>query len=102
MKGFPKHLNSKQDYIYIRENFPAEQWKPVWQDLLDGQKNWFCVGKLDSKDAGITDSTHKVVESVNQQDEKTEYYQYELQKDYSCDMFRLGFTEAEVVEAING
>ena len=72
MKGFPKHLNSKQDYIYIRENFPDEQWKPVWQGLLGGQKNWFCVGKLDSKEAGITDSTHKIIESVNQQEAKTE------------------------------
>ena len=99
MKGFPKHLNTKQDYLYIKDNFPSDLWKPAWQELLDTKKNWFCTGKLDSKDAGITDKTHKVVESV--QDEKTEYYQYELQVDTSCNMVRLGFTEAEVRAALN-
>lgn len=30
MVGFPKHLNTKEDYMYIKENFPTEQWKPYW------------------------------------------------------------------------
>ena len=78
MKGFPKHLNSKQDYFYIREKFPSSMWKPAWQALLDGEKNWFCTGKLESKEDGVKNRTHKVVEVTNH-DGETEYYQYEQQ-----------------------
>lgn len=30
MIGFPKHLNSKADYLYIRENFSKDKWKPYY------------------------------------------------------------------------
>ena len=102
MKGFPKHLNTKQDYIYIKENFPKEEWQPVWRQLLANTKNWFCTGTLNDKSEGVTDGTHKVIESTSKdcEDEKNVYYQYELRQDKSCDMLRLGFTEAEVKTAL--
>ena len=100
MKGFPKHLNSKADYEYIRNNFPDSMWKPAWQALLDGEKNWFNTGKLESKEDGVKNRSHKVVEATNN-DNGTEYYQYELQADPNCEMVRLGFTKAEVKAALN-
>lgn len=102
MKGFPKHLNTKQDYIYIKDNFPKEEWQPVWKSLLENTKNWFCTGTLTDKNTGKTDSTHKIVESASREgeEEKVVYYQYELQTDKSCDLLRLGFTEEEVKSAI--
>ena len=99
MVGFPKHLNTKEDYMYIKENFPTEQWKPYWQALLAESKNWFCVGTLKSKDEGMEDSTHKIVESESM-DGGTEYYQYEYKDDPASDFFRLGFTKKEVSAAL--
>lgn len=99
MKGFPKTLSTKQDYEYVRENFPAEQWKPRWQNLLDERKNWFPTGQIESKEAGITDETHKVEELEDGNGSKI-YIQMELMDDPNCKLFRLGFTVAEVEEAL--
>ena len=52
MKGFPKHLNTKADYEYIRRAFPESQWKPCWQALLDSAYDWFTVFELESKEIG--------------------------------------------------
>ena len=101
MVGFPKTLNSKFDYAFIRDNFPPEQWKPAFQALLDERMQWFNTGKLDGPDKGITDSTHKVVENPASNGQPVEYYQYELQEDPACKMFRLGFTADEVNEVLS-
>ena len=52
MVGFPTALNTKADYEYVRANFPAEQWQPVYQDLLDTMYDWFNMG---TTDGGTTD-----------------------------------------------
>ena len=66
MRGFPKHLNSRADYEYIRQNFPIEKWKPEWDALLDNLQEWYCTGELNSVDAGATDDTHRVVTIAGQ------------------------------------
>lgn len=100
MVGFPKALNSKFDYEFIRENFPIEKWRPAFQDLLDERMQWFNMGKIDSPEKGITDKTHKVIENPASDDRPAEYYQYELREDPACKMFRLGFTADEVNEVL--
>ena len=100
MKGFPKHLNSKADYEYIKANFPAEQWKPCWHELLDNKYQWFSTGNVE-KGGGTTDATHKVVTSKDI-DGNDVYTQYEYRENPLCDMNRLGFTEDEIKAAING
>ena len=60
MVGFPKYLNSKDDYLYVRDNFPREQWLPELQKLLDTMYGWFYVSTLVDGNAGVTDDTHKV------------------------------------------
>lgn len=96
MVGFPKRLNSKFDYEFVRENFPREQWQQAFQGLLDDRMQWYNTGKLDSLDKGITDATHKVIENAGQDGQQAEYYQYELREDPDCQLFRLGFTVEEV------
>lgn len=101
MKGFPKHLNSRADYEYIRKNFPREQWEPCWRALLAEGKNWFIAYKLESEAAGITDATHKVVKYEAQDEEhQDEFYQYEFHTDPASDMIRLGFTEEEILKVL--
>lgn len=101
MVGFPKKLNSKFDYEFIRENFPREQWQEAFQALLNDRMQWYNVGKLESPDKGITDATHKVIENPDQGDQQTEYYQYELREDPDCQLYRLGFMVDEVTEILN-
>ena len=49
MKGYPQHLNTKADYMYVRANFPREQWLPDFQALLDSTHDWFFEKHLDTK-----------------------------------------------------
>lgn len=99
MRGLPKKLNSKYDYIYIKENFPRSEWVPAWEQLVAESKNWFFTEKLAKETDGIVDDTHRV-EVGKDSEGNTEYYQYELRTDQSSDMIRLGFTAAEVRTAL--
>jgi len=98
MRGIPKHLNTKFDYEYIK-NQNLSGWKQQYQALLDTRQNWFKTGDLSPDDAGITDSTHRVRTEKNL-DGVTIKYQQVLQEDPNCKLFRLGFTQAEVESAL--
>ena len=98
MQGYPKHLNTKTDYIYVKDNFPREEWAKDWQALLDSRKNWFFVATLADEKDGVTDETHKVVK--NDDGENVTYSQYELRDDETADIYRLGFTVEEVQAAL--
>lgn len=89
MRGFPKHLNSKEDYEFIKAHFPKEQWKPAFELLLKSRKEWFNLGETTE---GVNDETHKVVEDK----ENGKKYQFELKDNPSCTMYRIGYTEEEV------
>lgn len=100
MRGFPKKLNSKFDYLYIKDKFPANQWKPAWKELISESKNWFFTEKLENEADGLTDDTHKVEKGKNV-DGNVVFYQYELRTDPSSDMVRMGFTEKEINDVLN-
>lgn len=100
MRGFPATLSSKGDYIYVKDNFPDEQWKPEWQALLDSCKDWFNVGET-TKKKGKTDETHKVVEQEPMEEGGTTiYYQFELKENPTAKLFQIGFTAEEVEAAL--
>jgi hypothetical protein len=96
MRGFPRHLNTKVDYLHVRAEFPADQWQPKFQLLLDGRFAWLPVGPLADGDAGVADSTHRVVEHADGQGQIVERVQEEWREDPNATIFRLGFTVAEV------
>lgn len=95
MIGYPKHLNTREDYLYVKENFPREQWEGDFQALLDSYKDWFFAGTLESAEAGVNDDTHMVVDEVHE-DGTTSWSQYELKENPAAKIFRLGFTVEEV------
>lgn len=103
MKGYPKHLNTREDYEYVRANFPKEKWLPSFEALLQDTENWFFESNLANKAAGIEDATHKIVESTTTpaegEEAVTTYAQYVLKTDTNAKIFRIGYTVAEV-EAI--
>lgn len=90
MQGYPKHLNCKEDYEYVRANFPREKWEKSFQSLLNTQYAWFNTGAVEGD--GVTDDTHKVVK-----DEETgKQYQFEYRLNPDCTMNRIGYTEEEI------
>lgn len=97
MMGFSKWLNSKQDYLYVKDNFPKQQWVDKFQSLLDERLAWFNLGEI--ADDGITDETHKVVE--NEIDGAFVKYQYELKENPGSTLYRIGFTVDEVNKILN-
>lgn len=97
MKGFPKHLNTKADYEYIRRAFPASQWKPCWRALLDSAYDWFTVYELESKEIGEeVEGKARVLEEVDDVTGKTRFFQSYMQMNPNCRLLKLGFTEDEV------
>lgn len=94
MVGYPKHLNTKEDYEFVRKNFPKEKWASAFQSLLDTCFEWFNAGEIASD--GVTDDTHKVVT-----DEQTGVkYQYVYKENPNCRMKQLGYTEDEIKSII--
>ena len=92
MVGYPKNLNTKEDYEFVRKNFPKEDWQKDFQYLLDTRMDWFNVGALEEGEHGVVDDTHRVVT-----DEQTEEkYQYEYKEDPNCRLETLGYTIDEV------
>ena len=100
MKGYPQHLNTKADYMYVRANFPREQWLPDFQALLDSTHDWFFEKHLGTKEDGLNDSTHKVVEFENTETKEITYDQYVLKEYNNAPLFKLGFTVEEVEKLI--
>lgn len=101
MVGFPKWLNTKEDFLYIREHFPREQWEPVFQALLDERMAWLNVGRLKNEADGIADKAHKVFIVGGEEDgTPVQYYQYEYKEDENCRLFRLGFKADEVQQLL--
>lgn len=101
MLGYPKTLKTKADYEYVRNNFPKEQWRAAFQNLLDTQNEWFFVKELAQGEAGQSDDTHKIVisPSFENEDGAAHNYQYELRYNPNCMLARVGYT-VEEVEAI--
>lgn len=97
MKGYPKYLNSKEDYLFVKDNFEKSLWSKDYQELLEDTTMWANKGNVD-KTEGITDVNHKVLKS--DKDGVTEYTQFELVANPDCKLLMLGFTKAEVEAAI--
>lgn len=96
MKGYPKTLNTKADYLYVKDNFPKEMWERDFQDLLASQKDWITTGTVSSIEGGVTDATHQVIEEVSEDGSTVTYLQQELQDIPTAKIFSLGFTPEEV------
>lgn len=102
MQGVPKYLNTKEDYEYLRQNFPAEVWRPKFESLLAERMQWFNTGALAEGVAGQTDATHKVVEDAGTGGAAATRYQYKLRDDANCLLYRLGYTAEEVEGMLEG
>ena len=99
MRGYPKNLNSKQDYEYVKKYFPKYEWIRDFQKLKDDNKKWIKEERLVKKEDGIIDITSKVIEEENEKQEKT-YYQYRFKIDPNSKANRLRIELNDVDEIL--
>lgn len=101
MKGYPKSLNTKADYEYVRTHFDRTYWEKDFTRLLDVER-WFPLGEYDSTDGLLLDDTHKVdkQESTVDSETVTKYLYSELRTDKNAKIFRLGYAVTEVQEIL--
>ena len=97
MRGYPKTLNSKEDYLYVKEHFTKEEWSADWQALLDTMKDYFFVRFLETSEVAPTGENFKVVEPAKEGELRA---LYELRVNPTCKLYRLDFTEEEVKAAL--
>lgn len=104
MKHFPKHLNNRFDYEYVRDNFSPEQWLPAWRALLDNRYAWKTVTEPIEEELDGTEGASRIVEECVAPDRageaRTEMVRQVLMEDENALLFRLGFTVREVAETI--
>jgi hypothetical protein len=101
MKGFPKHLNTRADYLYIKEHSSPELWRPRFQALLNERFSWLPAGPLADGEPGNDDESHRVVEMRDETGQTVvSRVQEEYREDPNAVIFRLGFTVEEVEKAL--
>ena len=57
MKGYPKHIATKND-LMIALNINPQRTKALLQNAIDGREGWYTVGPVVGE--GIVDNTHRV------------------------------------------
>lgn len=95
MRGYPKHLNTREDYEYVRTHFPRVMWEDDFRGLLASMREWYFVSYLEAREDGVSDDTHRVIEMDDFKGGK-QWVQYELRENPQADIFRMDYTEAEV------
>ena len=99
MRGFPKHLNTKQDFINLMRSHPEETRKEL-KKLLSNRMVWFTKETLDSEKDGVENETMRVI-AVEDEGGMT-ILQQELREDPNARLFRLGFTVKEIESMMGG
>jgi hypothetical protein len=94
MIGDPKHLNTKYDYEYVREHL--DNWRHYFEELYDDRLIW---DNVELTGEGITDDTHRLIQSQDMEFQEPITIQQELKLDEHCKLLRIGFT-VEEVEAV--
>jgi len=103
MRDYPKYLNTKFDYEYVRQYFPREKWEASYRDLLADSRKWLKVRELEKEEDGKIDSTHKIIpnrEMDKNGEEIIVYYQYEFKLDPNCKLLRLGMKVEDIEKAL--
>lgn len=93
MKGYPRHINTKDDLITAMEINPVRA--KVWiQSAINHREGWYVTASLDAESDGVTDDTHRVVDQGNK-DRGSDWYQQEWGPLPGNRLDRIGLTVEE-------
>lgn len=98
MKGYPKHINTKED-IYNAMEIDAQRTKLLLRTAIDSREGWHVTAHLDSEAEGVTDDTHRVVDKSDEES-TADWYQEEWGPLPGNLLDRIGMTVAEAEELI--
>jgi len=102
MKGFPKKLNSKEDYQNIIDDFGyTDEIKRAYQALLDTDNHYVFDKELASESDRTGPAPDYKVLKEKEMDGTEKIMQYELIDNPNSKLKELGFTVSEVEEVIN-
>ena len=103
MKGFPKKLNSREDYENIVDDFGyCKEVKEAYRALLDTNKHYVFDKELASEYERTGPAPdYKVMKEDDQETETVRIVQYKLVDNPDSKLKELGFTENEVQEVID-
>ena len=91
MEGPARYLNTRYDYEYVKEH--QDNWREYFELLYSDRLIWDNVELIGE---GITDATHRLVQSIDVETQEPITIQQELLSDVNCKLLRLGFTVEEV------
>lgn len=104
MQGFPKHLNTKQDYLNTLTTMPDET-RAALQAVFENRFSWQPVKKLKDSENPKQTATKEVREipamGPDMEERQTERWLYEYREDPNAWFFRLGFTVEEAENILN-
>lgn len=98
MRGFPKHIATKEDLDVCLQEFP-DQTKEWMGKKEEERQQWFPAETLD-KSEGVTDETHKVVEQVADLKAPAQKIQMVLLEDPANPLVRLGISREDVAKVM--
>ena len=92
MRGYPKHLNTKQDVLNAMHVNEART-KAWLQSAIDFREGWVTTKAIESVSEGVEDSTHRVRTIV--EEDMTTIYQEQWGPIPGNALDRVGMTVAE-------
>ena len=96
MVGPCKWVNTRTDLDNIKADLGEDVYKQEIQKLYDARMIWETTSTLSENDVGVTDDTHRVIESVDMETQAVTRSQQELVVDTNAYIFtRLGYTDGE-------
>ena len=100
MRGYPKTLQTREDYEYVLANFTKDQYLQDFKDLLISRFDYIYQHNMADDEVVSDDIPHKI---LSQTDEKGNYvrqlyYRVEVP---TAKIFQLGYTVEEVEKIIN-
>lgn len=97
MRNYPKALNTRTDYEYVRRHFNKDLWKKDFETLLETQYDWFFDRVLSDDETEESGFFQKVITDP-QTGERTLYV---WKENPNCKLLQLGYTAEEVTEILN-
>lgn len=103
MRGFPKSFATKQDYLNCLPLYP-EETKLALRSLYADRFKWGNPKELKEGDEGVVDVDHLVSSEEREVEGEIVFVriQYERIEDENAAYIRLGFSEDEILNLING
>ncbi|MDR1684882.1 MAG: hypothetical protein LBR82_00300 [Desulfovibrio sp.] len=99
MRGLPKHYNTIEDFLHVASLGAAEKEaaKDALRELKAARYIWKQTAELEDGEEGVTDETHRVIDTQNAEQEPVKAQMALVLDEYSA-FTRMGWTEQTAAE----